>query len=121
MLAEILASETLTKDIIVDLGMPVHFKNTLYNCRVICLNQKILLIRPKLFLADGGNASEPRWFTPWYKSGMQGTEVIHLSPEIQAITGQKDTVFGNAVIHTIDTSIACETCEELWVPKNPHV
>lgn len=22
---------------------------------------------------------------------------------------------------TNDTSIACETCEELWVPKNPHV
>lgn len=31
------------------------------------------------------------------------------------------TVFGNCIIQTIDTSIACETCEELWVPKNPHV
>ena len=37
-LAEILKDEDLTKDILVDIGMPVHFKNTLYNCRVICLN-----------------------------------------------------------------------------------
>merc|ERR1711893_539720 len=26
-----------------------------------------------------------------------------------------------AVVQCNDTSIACETCEELWVPKNPHV
>ena len=25
------------------------------------------------------------------------------------------------MIKTIDTSIGIETCEELWVPKNPHV
>lgn len=30
-------------------------------------------------------------------------------------------MFGNAVIRCNDTSIGCETCEELWVPKNPHV
>ena len=37
-LTEILANKELTKDIICDIGMPVHYKNTLYNCRVICLN-----------------------------------------------------------------------------------
>jgi NAD+ synthase (glutamine-hydrolysing) len=31
------------------------------------------------------------------------------------------TKFGNAIINCEDTSIACETCEELWVPNNPHV
>ena len=64
-LAEILADPELTRDILCDIGMPVHFKNTLYNCRVICLNQRILLIRPKLFLAGGNNYREGRWFTPW--------------------------------------------------------
>jgi NAD+ synthase (glutamine-hydrolysing) len=101
--------------------MPVHYKNTLYNCRVICLNQQILLIRPKLFLADGNNYREARWFTPWLKDKGRAVEDFHLSTEIQKITGQKITKFGNAVIQCIDTSIACETCEELWVPKNPHV
>jgi len=37
-LAEILSSKILTKDIICDIGMPVHFKNTLYNCRILCLD-----------------------------------------------------------------------------------
>jgi NAD+ synthase (glutamine-hydrolysing) len=37
-LAEILRDKDLTKNILCDFGMPVHFKNTLYNCRVVCLN-----------------------------------------------------------------------------------
>ena len=45
--------------------MPVYHRNTLYNCRILCLNTKILLIRPKMHLADGGNYREPRWFTSW--------------------------------------------------------
>lgn len=54
--------------------MPVHFKNTLYNCRMICLDRKILLIRPKLFLADGSNNCESRWFAPWLKRGGRAVE-----------------------------------------------
>ncbi len=37
-LAEILRDKELTSDILVDIGMPVHYKNTLYNCRVFLLN-----------------------------------------------------------------------------------
>ena len=68
-LVEILKAEykgqKLTNDILVDIGMPIHFKNTLYNCRVLCLNQRIVLIRPKMYLAGGNNYREGRWFTPW--------------------------------------------------------
>lgn len=35
--------------------------------------------------------------------------------------GQKETVIGNAVIRCNDTTIASEICEEIFVPKNPHV
>ena len=35
--------------------------------------------------------------------------------------GQTETKFGSAIVRCRDTSIACETCEELWAPKNPHV
>lgn len=45
--------------------MPVLHKNSLFNCRILLLNNKIILIRPKIFLADGGNYREPRWFTSW--------------------------------------------------------
>lgn len=70
-LSEIIADQTLTKDILCDIGMPVHFNNTLYNCRVFCLNSKILLIRPKMHLASGNNYREGRWFTPWRQEGLQ--------------------------------------------------
>jgi NAD+ synthase (glutamine-hydrolysing) len=65
MLADILKDKDLTKDILCDIGMPVAYKGTLYNCRVYVLNQEILLIRPKLFMADGDNYRENRYFKPW--------------------------------------------------------
>lgn len=38
-LNDILSDRELTKDILCDIGMPVIFRNTLYNCRIVCLNQ----------------------------------------------------------------------------------
>jgi len=70
-LGEILKDRELTRDILCDFGMLVHHKNTLYNCRVNCLNQKILLIRPKMFLAGGNNYREARWFASWNKSEIE--------------------------------------------------
>uniref|UniRef100_H3B705 Glutamine-dependent NAD(+) synthetase n=1 Tax=Latimeria chalumnae TaxID=7897 RepID=H3B705_LATCH len=65
-LAKLLTSP-ITEDIICDVGMPIMHKNVCYNCRVIFLNRKILLIRPKLLLAIRGNYREQRWFSPWSK------------------------------------------------------
>jgi NAD+ synthase (glutamine-hydrolysing) len=30
-------------------------------------------------------------------------------------------MFGNGVIQCFDTVVACESCEELWVPNNPNI
>ena len=46
---------------------PVMHRNVKYNCNVIFFNKKILLIRPKMFLASTGNYREGRWFTAWSK------------------------------------------------------
>ena len=67
--------------------MPVHYKNALYNCRVICLDQKILLIRPKLHLAAGNNYRESRWFTAWTRNNGRALEDFYLSEEIKEIAG----------------------------------
>lgn len=64
-LAEILSDPQLTKDILCIIGMPVFHRNVLFNCAVVVLNSEILLIRPKIYLAEGGNYREPRWFTSW--------------------------------------------------------
>ncbi|GAB1212982.1 hypothetical protein ATERTT37_002131 [Aspergillus terreus] len=40
------------QDIVVDVGMPIRHRNCRYNCRVIFYNRKIILIRPKMWLAN---------------------------------------------------------------------
>ncbi|XP_032213982.1 glutamine-dependent NAD(+) synthetase isoform X2 [Mustela erminea] len=98
---------------------PVMHKNVRYNCRVIFLNGKILLIRPKMALANEGNYRELRWFTPWSRS--RQTEEYFLPRMIQDVTQQETVPFGDAVLATRDTCIGSEICEELWTPCSPHV
>ncbi|XP_064628246.1 glutamine-dependent NAD(+) synthetase-like [Lineus longissimus] len=117
-LAEILNHPSCT-DIICDIGMPVMHKNVAYNCRVIIFNRKILLIRPKLAMCDGGNFRETRWFSAWAK--LKETEEHFLPRMIQSVTGQKTAPIGDAVISTLDTCIGVEICEELYTSKSSHV
>ncbi|KAH8603085.1 glutamine-dependent NAD(+) synthetase [Bisporella sp. PMI_857] len=107
------------QDILLDLGAPVRHRNVRYNCRVIVLNRKVLLIRPKLFLADDGNYREGRWFTPWAKA--RYVEDYYLERIVGEITGQKTVPFGDAVLSTYDTCVGAETCEELFTPNNPGI
>lgn len=77
-------------------------KNVNYNCRVIIHNGKILLIRPKMWLANDGNyvshdepsmmagqlklQRELRHFTPWSKH--RKIEQHSLPGIIRRVTGQ---------------------------------
>ncbi|XP_048710356.2 glutamine-dependent NAD(+) synthetase isoform X3 [Caretta caretta] len=117
-LAKLLESPA-TQDIICDVGMPVMCRNVRYNCRVIFLNKKILLIRPKMILANTGNYRELRWFTPWSRARF--VEEYFLPRMIQEVTGQETVPFGDAVLATKDTCLGSEICEELWAPKSPHI
>jgi hypothetical protein len=65
---------------------PVMHKNVIYNCRIIVHNKQILLIRPKMWLANDGNYRELRFFTPWAKH--QQWEDHFLPRIIQAVTKQ---------------------------------
>ena len=65
---------------------PVVHKNVIYNCRIIVHDKKILLIRPKMWLANDGNYRELRYFTPWTKH--RQWEDHYLPRMIQAITKQ---------------------------------
>jgi len=98
--------------------MPVLHKNVRYNCRVFCLNRKILLIRPKLTLAADGNYRENRFFSPW-RHRFQ-TEKHYLPRIIRSVTSQSAVPFGEACIATLDTVLAAEMCEELFAPDSPH-
>jgi len=88
--------------------MPVQHRNIRYNCRVICLNGKILLLRPKMWLANDGCYREMRHFTPWLRP--QEHDEYHLPRRIQKLQGATHVTFGDAVISTPDTCIGAETC-----------
>ncbi|OBZ66727.1 Glutamine-dependent NAD(+) synthetase [Grifola frondosa] len=113
-LAKILDSEE-AQGIVCDVGMPVVHKNVIYNCRVIIYNSQILLIRPKMWMANDGNYREMRWFTPWMKH--RQVEEHFLPRIVHAVNGQTKVPFGDAVISTIDTCIGVELCEELFTPS----
>ncbi|GAA5933695.1 glutamine-dependent NAD(+) synthetase [Sporobolomyces koalae] len=117
-LVKILESEDAT-DMLVDVGMPVVHKNVIYNCRIIFHNRKILLIRPKMWLANDGNYRELRWFTPWMKH--KTTEDFYLPKMIAQVTGQTVVPIGHGVVSTQDTCIGVEMCEELFTPAAPHI
>jgi NAD+ synthase (glutamine-hydrolysing) len=117
-LAKILSSDE-TMGIICDIGMPIVHKNVIYNCRVIIHDRQILLIRPKMWLANDGNYRELRYFTPWSKH--RQWEDHYLPRIVQAVTKQIKVPFGDAVISTLDTCIGVELCEELFTPASPHI
>lgn len=112
-------TSNLTDGILCDIGMPVLHKNVRYNCRVFCLNRKIIAIRPKICMADDGNYRETRWFTAWKED--HGLDDFILPVTIQTLTSQIHVPFGIAALECLDTTLGSETCEELFTPDAPHI
>ncbi|XP_024020351.1 glutamine-dependent NAD(+) synthetase isoform X2 [Morus notabilis] len=107
-----------TDGILCSFGMPVIKGSERYNCQVLCLNRKIVMIRPKMWLANDGNYRELRWFTAW----KQKDQLVdfQLPCEIFEALGQKSVPFGYGYIQFLDTAVAAEVCEELFTPCPPH-
>ncbi|KAI9092255.1 hypothetical protein K1719_027755 [Acacia pycnantha] len=107
-----------TDGILCSIGMPIIKGSERYNCQVLCLNRKIIMIRPKMCLANDGNYRELRWFTAWKRKDQ--LEEFQLPNEIAEALGHKSVPFGYGFIQFQDTAIAAEICEELFSPIAPH-
>jgi NAD+ synthase (glutamine-hydrolysing) len=88
---------------IVDLGLPVRFRNVRYNARVLTTYRKILAIRPKMALANDGLYREQRFFVSWAKP--RTVEMYPLEQIVRDVTGQSEVPIGDVVLETLDTSI----------------
>eukprot|EP00828_Plagiopyla_frontata_P023778 TRINITY_DN3038_c0_g1_i1.p1 TRINITY_DN3038_c0_g1~~TRINITY_DN3038_c0_g1_i1.p1 ORF type:complete len:691 (+),score=93.39 TRINITY_DN3038_c0_g1_i1:62-2134(+) len=111
--------EDYTDNLLCAFGMPVLHNDVSYNCTVMCLNRKIILIRPKMAMADDGIYRESRYFTAW---NAQNQLEQHLLPVfLQNIIHQEEAPFGQALLNTNDSMIGIETCEELWQPFSTHI
>ncbi|KAI4374193.1 hypothetical protein MLD38_012213 [Melastoma candidum] len=108
----------LTDGILCSIGMPVIRGSERYNCQVLCMNRKIIMIRPKMWLANDGNYRELRWFTAWKERNL--LEDFLLPSDISEALLQKTVPFGYGYIQFLDTAVAAEVCEELFVPVPPH-
>ena len=97
-----------TNNISTILGLPVHFKNKIYN--VVCLieNGNILGFQAKQNLPKDGIHYEPRWFEPW---SANRTETIEID--------NHNYPFGDKIYRVNGRSIGFEICEDAWVVDRP--
>jgi NAD+ synthase (glutamine-hydrolysing) len=125
----------VTDQMICDFGMPVLNRSARYNCRILVYKRRILLIRPKVALADSGNYRESRWFTAYQPPATTSTttatqfgngndETIVLPTMYQQRFQQQTAPFGIQSVQLIcdnNITIGCESCEELWTPSATHI
>ncbi|KAB5580566.1 hypothetical protein GE09DRAFT_1082730 [Coniochaeta sp. 2T2.1] len=118
MLSSILTDESL-HGILIDVGLPIMHRGCRYNSRAIILDGKLLCLRPKIFLANDGNFRENRFFTPWNRP--RYFEQYNLPPLLAKHQGKRQVPIGDVILSLNDTTLAAETCEELFTPQAPHI
>ncbi len=106
-LKELLKIVPETTNITVAIGLPMKYKNQIYNTVALVSNGVILGFQAKQKLANYGVHYEQRWFTPWTK----GKKNI----QIDAI----NYLFGNYTYQLGDAHIGFEICEEAWSKNRP--
>lgn len=94
-------------------GAPIVKDGKLYNCAVAITDGSIIGVVPKSFLPSYGEFYERRHFTP--------ADSFNSDIEIDG----EEVPFGTDIIFRAenqrDFSVACEICEDLWVPESPSV
>ena len=119
---EALFERGATDGLLCDFGMPVLFAGTRYNCRILALNRRIHLIRPKVALADNGNYRESRYFTAYRPPDSGGFENLILPGVFAAKFQQTTAPFGTQSLQFADgVSVGVESCEEMWTPRATHI
>lgn len=117
-----LIRQGFTNDILVDIGAPILHRGVPYNARVLVLNGQLVLIRPKVDLADHGNYREARWFQAWPRWRRLEKYMLPRDVTLAGGLGQRECPIGYAVVEFSDgVTVGCETCEELWTSDAPHV
>ncbi|MDE6471167.1 MAG: NAD(+) synthase [Eubacterium sp.] len=101
---------TSGKNIVVVVGMPIPFYNSLYNCAVVIQNGAVCGIVPKKHIANYNEFYEKRWFA----SGSQFRSCQPIN-----VCGY-DTLIGPQIFDLGEGAVlGVELCEDLWVPNPP--
>ncbi len=107
------AEDTSDLDALIFIGLPFEAGRKLYNVAAVLSHGQILALIPKSHLPSYNEFYEGRHFTP----GSRRTVSVPL--------GEREVPFGTDVIFTCpnmpDLAVACEICEDLWVPCPPSI
>ena len=97
-----------TAGIVVAVGLPVLFRNALFNCACLLADGRILGFVAKQFLPGDGLHYEPRWFKAWPKDVVAELE-----------RGAGRWPLGDLVFEIGGVGIGFEICEDAWVGTRP--
>lgn len=105
-----IAEYTNGKNIAVLVGVPVEYKNSLYNCAAVLVNGVVVGLVPKIHIANYNEFYEKRWFASGadFKTA-QDIEFCGFNTKI----GPQLFDLGDGAI------LGVELCEDLWVPCPP--
>lgn len=106
-----IASETRGKAVTAVVGVPIRFRNSLYNCAAVISDGAVRAIIPKSFLPNYSEFYECRWFA-------SGKDLRGCTLRI----GGEEVPFGTDVLGEDTVSgavLGVELCEDLWVPDKP--
>lgn len=110
-----LLQATADMDILYVVGMPLVYRNKLYNTAVFCKGREILMIVPKTNIPNYQEFYEARHF----EAGFRNTETI------LELAGCENISFGTDNLLVCENIpglvIAGEVCEDLWVPDSPSI
>ena len=99
---------------LVFVGLPVPRTEGIYNCAAAFFEGKLLALFAKSYLPNYGEFYERRQFTPFQQN---------METQFISFAGFDDVPFGTDILiqDEVDSSVvvACEICEDLWVPVPP--
>ncbi|MGI6116794.1 MAG: NAD(+) synthase [Bilifractor sp.] len=110
---QVILSETAEVDALIAVGLPWEHEGKLYNCAAVMNRGELLGIVPKKHLPNYNEFYERRHFTPGFES-----------PVMTEFDGE-EVPFGMNILFRCRQVprlvMACEICEDLWVPIPPSM
>jgi len=97
-----------SKNLIVSVGIPLFFRNALFNTACLIADGKILGFAAKKNLAGDGVHYEPRWFKPWVDGVVSQIEI-----------NGSFYPLGDLYFNIGGLKIGFEICEDAWVAGRP--
>lgn len=106
-------AENVPRNMVVVFGSPIELRGKIHNCAIVASGGKVLGIVPKINIPNYLEFYEQRYFTP----ALPNEEYIEF--------GDQKVYMGGKLIFTCNQvpyfRLACEVCEDLWVPNPPSV